>query len=82
MQNSFIIAMTTCGSARYHSILKEISHRIVIVEEAAEVFEQHIVAALSPKCEHLILIGNFVGQIKIKFYFNIYFSIYQVIIFN
>lgn len=82
MQNSFIIAMTTCGSARYHSILKEISPRIVIVEEAAEVFEQHIVAALSPKCEHLILIGNFVGQIKIKFYFNIYFSIYQVIIFN
>lgn len=58
MENSFIIAMTTTGSARYHSILKEIGPRIVIVEEAAEVFEQHIISSLSKHCQHLILIGD------------------------
>jgi len=58
MENSYIIAMTTTGSARYHSVLKEIGPRIVIVEEAAEVFEQHIVSSLSKHCEHLILIGD------------------------
>lgn len=31
---------------------------IVIIEEAAEVLEPHIVASLSEYCEHLILIGK------------------------
>jgi len=30
----------------------------VIVEEAAEVLESHIVASLSNDCQHLILIGD------------------------
>ena len=34
--------------------------KIVIVEEAAEIFEAHIITSLSPKCEHLILIGDHV----------------------
>lgn len=60
MQNAYIVAMTTTGSARYHTILRDIGPRIVIVEEAAEVFEAHIVASLSKHCEHLILIGDHV----------------------
>lgn len=58
LQDAYIVAMTTTGSSRYHSVLKEIGPRIVIVEEAAEVFESHIVASLSKHCEHLILIGD------------------------
>ena len=34
--------------------------KIVIVEEAAEIFEAHVITSLSPKCEHLILIGDHV----------------------
>lgn len=34
--------------------------KIVIVEEAAAIFEAHIVTALSTGCEHLILIGDHV----------------------
>lgn len=30
---------------------------VVIVEEAAEVLEAHVVTALSASCQHLILIG-------------------------
>ena len=58
LQDAYIVAMTTTGSSRYHSVLKDIGPRIVIVEEAAEVFESHIVASLSKHCEHLILIGD------------------------
>ena len=60
LENAYIIAMTTTGSSRYHSVLKDIGPRIVIVEEAAEVFESHIVASLSKNTEHLILIGDHV----------------------
>lgn len=38
--------------------LKALRCPIVIVEEAAEVLESHIVAALSSDCQHLILIGD------------------------
>ena len=34
--------------------------KIVIVEEAAAIFEAHIITALSTKCQHLILIGDHV----------------------
>jgi len=37
-----------------------VESKIVIVEEAAAIFEAHIITALSTKCEHLILIGDHV----------------------
>jgi hypothetical protein len=37
-----------------------VENKIVIVEEAAAIFEAHIITALSTKCEHLILIGDHV----------------------
>ncbi|XP_013397904.1 NFX1-type zinc finger-containing protein 1-like [Lingula anatina] len=58
LQNMLILGMTTTGAARYHHILKRLRPRIVIVEEAAEVLESHIVTALKEECEHLILIGD------------------------
>jgi hypothetical protein len=60
MQDALIIACTTTGSARYSNILKDIGARIIIVEEAAEVFEAHVISSLSSSCEHLILIGDHV----------------------
>lgn len=68
MKSAKILAMTTTGASRYHSILKDIRPKIVIVEEAAEVFEAHIVSALSEDCEHLILIGDHVQLKYIRIY--------------
>lgn len=56
--HSAIIAMTTSGAARYQNVLREVGPRVIIVEEAAEVLEAHIIATLNPNCEHLILIGD------------------------
>ena len=53
-----LIAMTTTAAARYRNVLGDVQPRIVIVEEAAEVLEVHIVTSLSASCQHLILIGD------------------------
>ncbi|CAM4789800.1 unnamed protein product [Rotaria magnacalcarata] len=60
MEKAFIIAMTTHCASRYQKVLKQIAPRICIVEEAAEVFESHIVTAIGERIEHLILIGDHV----------------------
>ena len=58
MQRATVIGMTTTGAAKYQSVLQEIGPRIIIVEEAAEVLEGHVVTTLSRECQHLILIGD------------------------
>jgi hypothetical protein len=39
--------LTTTGRAKNYELLKKIQFPIIIVEEAAEVFEAHIVTSLS-----------------------------------
>jgi hypothetical protein len=39
--------MTTTGRAKYADYLAKVNFPIVIVEEAAEVFEAHIITSLS-----------------------------------
>ncbi|XP_034832101.1 NFX1-type zinc finger-containing protein 1-like isoform X1 [Maniola hyperantus] len=53
-----VVAVTTTLAARRHQLMKRLECPIVIVEEAAEVLEAHIVASLTNKCQHLILIGD------------------------
>ena len=58
LKNVDVIGMTTTGAAKHRCILQEIKPRIVIVEEAAEVLEGHVITALSSGTDHLILIGD------------------------
>ena len=58
LEKADVIGMTTSGAAKYQHILHHIKPKIVIVEEAAEVLEAHIVSALSAGTQHLILIGD------------------------
>ncbi|WAR28330.1 ZNFX1-like protein [Mya arenaria] len=58
MRCSSVVGMTTTCAARYLPVLSDIKPKIVIVEEAAEVLEAHIITTLSKGCEHLILIGD------------------------
>uniref|UniRef100_A0A8D8YH08 NFX1-type zinc finger-containing protein 1 n=1 Tax=Cacopsylla melanoneura TaxID=428564 RepID=A0A8D8YH08_9HEMI len=53
-----ILGTTTTIAAKNHLMLTALKPKIVIVEEAAEVLEAHIVTALTNHCEHLILIGD------------------------
>ncbi|XP_065342665.1 NFX1-type zinc finger-containing protein 1-like [Cloeon dipterum] len=58
LRSKDVIGLTTNGAARLHSSLSVLGCETVIVEEAAEVMESHIIASVSSKCQHLILIGD------------------------
>ncbi|XP_046667701.1 NFX1-type zinc finger-containing protein 1-like isoform X2 [Homalodisca vitripennis] len=58
VQQADVVGVTTTTAARLQAMLRELKPKIVIVEEAAEVLEAHIVASLSVYCQHLILIGD------------------------
>lgn len=39
-------------------------YNLVVVEEAAEVLEAHIITSLSASCQHLILIGRRIYRLE------------------
>lgn len=47
INKSLVVAMTTTGRAKYSAMLGNVNFPIIIVEEAAEVFEAHITTSLS-----------------------------------
>ncbi|XP_038070448.1 NFX1-type zinc finger-containing protein 1-like [Patiria miniata] len=53
-----VIGMTTTGAAKCRAVLQRLCPSIVVVEEAAEVLEAHIITTLTEECQHLILIGD------------------------
>ncbi|CAB4422693.1 unnamed protein product [Rhizophagus irregularis] len=58
LKQARIIGMTTTAAAKYHKLLMNLGPKIMIIEEAAETLEAHIVTALTPETQHLILIGD------------------------
>jgi hypothetical protein len=58
MAGAAVIGMTTTGLAKYQKLVGALECEVVVVEEAAEVLEAHIVAALGKGTQHLILIGD------------------------
>ena len=58
IRDSNIIGMTTTGAAKYNHILSNIHPKIIIIEEAAEVFEAHVFTSLTPSVQQLIMIGD------------------------
>lgn len=52
-----IIACTTSGAAKYGQVQSE-APGVIIVEEAGQVLESHIVTALNPLAKQLIMIGD------------------------
>ncbi|XP_018017546.2 NFX1-type zinc finger-containing protein 1-like, partial [Hyalella azteca] len=53
-----VVGLTTTGAAQFQDVVQELKPRIVIIEEAAEILEAHVIASLNANCEHLILIGD------------------------
>ena len=58
LKESEVIAMTTTCAARYRKALGRIKPKIIIIEEAAEVLEAHVITSLTEGAEHVILIGD------------------------
>ncbi|GBN41411.1 NFX1-type zinc finger-containing protein 1 [Araneus ventricosus] len=57
-KQALVVGMTTTGAAKYRHIVQNVNPRIIIVEEAAEILESHIVTSLTRGTQHVILIGD------------------------
>ncbi|CAH2096340.1 unnamed protein product [Euphydryas editha] len=83
-----VVGMTTSGAARLRKLLQSLAPPIVIVEEAAEVLEQHIITSLTNKCQHLILIGDHqqlrpsASHLRLAKHFNLEVSLFERMILN
>lgn len=53
-----IIACTTTAAAKYTQQLQSASPGVVLVEEAGEILESHVLTAMTPHTKQLILIGD------------------------
>ncbi|KAI0071801.1 hypothetical protein K474DRAFT_1630013 [Panus rudis PR-1116 ss-1] len=53
-----LIACTTTGAAKITSLLSNVSPKVLMVEEAGQVLEAHILTNLVPSVQHLICIGD------------------------
>ena len=58
MRKAKVVGMTTTAAAKYRLALGDLKPKIIVVEEAAEVLESHVVTTIANSCEHLILIGD------------------------
>ncbi|CAJ0963463.1 unnamed protein product, partial [Mesorhabditis belari] len=58
LRKSLVIGATTTGAAKNRKLLEMLKCRSVIVEEAAEVLEAHVLSTFLPSVEHVVLIGD------------------------
>jgi hypothetical protein len=58
LQSAEVIGITTSTLARRIATLEHVRAKIIIVEEAGEVLEAHMLSALLPSIEHVIAIGD------------------------
>jgi hypothetical protein len=58
LSNKRVIGCTTTAAAMYTEEIRKASPGIILVEEAGEILESHVLTALSPSSKQLILIGD------------------------
>ena len=88
IKNYKIVAMTTTGAAKYSTILEQNNFQTIIIEEAAEVLEPHILSLLTKNTRQLILIGDhkqlrpkpYNYELETKYNFNV--SLFERLINN
>lgn len=58
LKDAVIIGCTTVKAAEMRNVIEQIAPSVVVVEEAAEILEAHILTTLSTKTQQLIMIGD------------------------
>ena len=58
LRASKVVGLTTTAVAKRRELLEAVEPQVVVVEEAAEVLEAHVLAALGNHTKHVVLIGD------------------------
>ena len=75
LRSARVVGMTTSGAASKLGLLKSLKASVLLVEEAAEVLEAHVLAALTEDIQQLILIGDHKQlRPKIQTYRSVFYS--------
>ena len=88
LEDQDVIGMTTTGVAKHHRVIQMLKPKVVVVEEAAEVMESHIISALCAGTQHLILIGDHMqlrpkpNEIKLASKYNLDVSLFERLVMN
>lgn len=83
-----VIAMTTTGAAKYKSLLNKIKSDVIVVEEAAQILEAHLITSMNSDTKHMILIGDHqqlrpvVNNMEMQQKYNLDISMFERLINN
>ena len=69
LRRARIIGMTTTGLSKNRALISSLQPRVVLIEEAAETLEAHVIPACLDSLQHLILVGDHQqlrGQCSVK----------------
>ena len=90
LRSASVVGMTTTYVAMHQKLLAGLRPKIVILEEAAEVLEAHVLTSLSSSTQQLIMIGdheqlrpkvdNFLLQVHSESGFNLDVSLFERLI--
>ena len=58
VRRAAVVGMTTTALAHFSALVSAMGVEVIVVEEATEVLESHVIAALSPATRHLVLFGD------------------------
>ena len=58
LESKRVVGCTTTGAAKYARLIRAAKPDVIIVEEAGEILESHILTALAPTVKQLVLIGD------------------------
>ncbi len=65
LRSKRIIACTTTGAAKYDHLIRAASPDVILVEEAGEILESHILTALTSSVKQIVMIGDH-KQLRLK----------------
>ena len=58
LRKAAVVGLTTTGAAKYQSLVRQLGCRVLVMEEAAEVLEAHVLASINASTQQLLLIGD------------------------
>eukprot|EP00965_Chrysotila_dentata_P083336 2749280-Pleurochrysis_carterae.AAC.1 len=58
LRDAAVVGMTTTGAAKHQALITKLGCKVIVMEEAAEVLEAHVLAALGRETQQLLLIGD------------------------
>ena len=53
-----VVGLTTTGAAKHQALVRQLGCRVLVMEEAAEVLEAHVLASINASTQQLLLIGD------------------------